>query len=71
MSGETMKTLFVGMNLCFGAVCALLGLAALVSVVTQAFSYTYGIVGVFALMIAAFCLWLACECGSDRRRTVV
>jgi hypothetical protein len=64
-----MKTLFVGINLCFGAVCAILGLAAMVSVVTAAYSYTYGIIGVFALMIAAFCLWLGCECGGDRRKS--
>jgi uncharacterized membrane protein YedE/YeeE len=62
-----MKNVYFGINLCFGAVCGLLGLASLLCAATAAYDFTYGIVGVLALVIAAMCLWLACDCRPQGR----
>jgi hypothetical protein len=68
MSGDAMKAVFVGINLCLATACIFFGLAALLSVATAAYSYTYGVVGVFALLVAGICLWMCCECGSARQK---
>jgi hypothetical protein len=62
-----MKALFIGTYSCFAIFAIVLGLAALLSVATAAFSLAWGVVGVLFLAIAATCLWLVCDCRSDNR----
>ena len=53
-----MKALFIGTYSCMAAFAVLLGLAAVLSLVTSSFSLAWGVVGVLFLAIAAMCLWL-------------
>jgi hypothetical protein len=64
-----MKTLFVGLNVCFGIVCALLGAAFVLSALTVTYGMTYGVIGIVTLAVSAICLSVACDCRpeDDRR----
>jgi hypothetical protein len=60
-----MKALFIGTYSCLGVFAVLLGLAAVLNVMSAAFSIAWGAVGVLFLVIAACCLWLVCDCRDE------
>jgi hypothetical protein len=67
LSGCNMKALFIGTYSCLGVFAVLLGLAAVLNVMSAAFSIAWGAVGVLFLAIAAMCLWLVCDCRDEER----